>query len=142
VEGNAKEHSKETLLAHIAALEELLGEREQEVENLKLLVQKLRLQVFGKKSEKLSVQPSEVIQEELFSFEIPSISTETEKEIIEVRSHKREIPRGRKPLPEDLPKESALSMSHERGLAAAAALSLFVLEKRSQRSSTLFQLSS
>jgi len=105
VDCNVEKHTKEALLAHIAVLEDRLGERDQEIKNLKLLVQKLKVQVFGKKSEKLCAEPSEVIQEELFSFEIPSASTDAEKEIVEVRCHKREIPRGRKPLPADLPRE-------------------------------------
>ena len=97
----------ESVINENAALRELTEHQAQEIENLKLLVQKFRAQAFGKKSEKLRSisSPAQGEQEEMFSFESMPESPEADKSTIEVRRHKREIPRGRKPLPSDLPRE-------------------------------------
>lgn len=77
-----------------------LGE---EVENLKLLIQKLKIQAFGKKSEKLT-EADLSAQEELFTFDA-SPSAEAAPAKVPVAAHQRDISRGRKPLPSNLERE-------------------------------------
>ena len=91
----------EALLAENTALKATIETLKSEHESLKLLVNKLKQQIFGKKSEKLTSEDTS-IQEELFAFEVPESSTTTS---VPVSAHSREIQRGRKPLPKNLDRE-------------------------------------
>ena len=61
----------ESVINENAALRELTEYQAQEIESLKLLVQKFRTQAFGKKSEKQRSisSPAQGEQKEMFSFE-------------------------------------------------------------------------
>ena len=101
MEGN--DRNIEEILAENAAQRATIETLQAEVENLKLLVHKLRLQAFGKKSEKLPVPDS--TQEELFSFDAPPPGEVPPPVKVPVASHQRDISRGRKPLPSNLERE-------------------------------------
>ncbi len=68
------------------------------------MVSKLKRQIFGKKSGKLSSEDTSV-QEELSAFEASESSGISATESVSVSAHRREIQRGRKPLPDSLERE-------------------------------------
>ena len=77
---------------------------EQEVEKLQLHIVNTNKKLYGSKTEKLSSST-----QALLDFEVPlSVVDNSEKEVIEVPSHKRVITRGRKPLPDNLPREQII----------------------------------
>ncbi len=88
--------SKEALIPVLHSLQAAIAERDQEIDKLQRHISNANRKQFVKKSEKLSG-----MQEELFSFEAQA---EEVTEEIEVAGHKRTVKRGRKPLPEDLPR--------------------------------------
>jgi transposase len=81
---------REVLIARIDTLE-------QEVEKLQLLLIQANKRQFGKKSEKLSSSE----QGALFTFEAPAAPI---TDSVEVDAHTRVVTRGRKPLPDNLPR--------------------------------------
>jgi len=84
-------------------LKAIIEDYHNENEYLKEQIWVLRACIFGKKSEKAPLPP--VNQKSLFDMPEPERPFPEEK--IEVRSHKRKKP-GRKPIPEDLPREEVV----------------------------------
>ena len=79
-------------------------QRDSKIEILNDQVQSLKHQLYGRRSEKLS--PEESKQAILFNEAEEVVACVKEKtEKIKVKSHARKKPGGRKPLPEDLPRE-------------------------------------
>lgn len=77
----------------------LLRDRDREIEKLHLLLIQANKRQFGVKSER---QSSSALQETLFSFEAePAPVT---PDTVEIAAHERRTTRGRKPLPENLPR--------------------------------------
>lgn len=95
---------KSALISRIVDVEQLLAEREAEIEKLQLHIVNSNKKLYGSKTEKLSSST-----QALLDFEVPlSIVGNSEEEVIEVPSHKRVITRGRKPLPDNLPREQII----------------------------------
>lgn len=74
--------------------------RDQEIDKLRHYLAQANKRIFGKKSEKLSIDDRQAC---IFSFELPEPGPIPET--IEVPAHSRKKNRGRKPLPADLPRE-------------------------------------
>lgn len=110
----------EALRAENAAQREVIEALQTEVEQLKLLVQKLKIQVFGKKSEKLA-SDSGSEQASLFSFDLSSSDVVSEDRVVEVPAHERVISRGRKPLSKDIPCERIEYEPEERTCSCCGA---------------------
>lgn len=91
---------KPALISRIVDVEQLLAEREAEIEKLQLHIVNANKKLYGNKSEKLSSST-----QALLNFELPPVVEISNEEVIEVPSHKRTIQRGRKPLPDNLPRE-------------------------------------
>ena len=77
----------------------ILAEKDHEIAKLQNIIRNANKRQFGKKSEKLTRE-----QVELFSFDEEE-QAEPELEETSVKEHRRQIKRGRKPLPADLPRE-------------------------------------
>src|SRR5487761_2295208 len=96
------------LKALILVQHERLISRETEIENLKLLILKLRRMQFGRKSEKLDhqIEQLELQLEDLESTQTESAppQTEAQPEADSARPARRKP--ARRPLPEDLPRET------------------------------------
>ncbi len=96
------------LKALILAQHEKLISRETEIENLKLLILKLRRMQFGRKSEKLGhqIEQLELQLEDLESTQTESVppQTEAQSEAASAQPPKRKP--ARRPLPEHLPRET------------------------------------
>src|SRR5664279_1848642 len=96
------------LKALILVQHETLISRETEIENLKLLILKLRRMQFGRKSEKLDhqIEQLELQLEDLESTQIESAppQTEAQSEAASAQSARRKP--ARRPLPEHLPRET------------------------------------
>jgi len=83
--------------------EEQLRSRSEQIDHLKLMIEKLRRAMFGKKSEKIAVQLEQL---EFHLEELESAQAEVETAIEAVRPAGEVKPRSpRKPLPEYLPRE-------------------------------------
>ncbi|HIC85019.1 MAG TPA: IS66 family transposase, partial [Desulfobacterales bacterium] len=85
---------------NVDELKAIILDYQAEVERLEEHIRILRACIFGRKSEKTPRTP--VNQKTLF--DMPEPETPPSEEKIEIRSHKRKKP-GRKPIPEDLPRE-------------------------------------
>jgi Transposase C of IS166 homeodomain len=117
-------------------LVELLHEKDREIEKLHLLLIQANKRQFGQRSEKLSL--GDDVQPGLFSFEAPTSSV-VEPETVEVESHTRLVRRGRKPLPDNLPRHR-IEHPPETTHCSCCNEKLTCLMARSPRSSSSLQL--
>jgi transposase len=102
-----KELPKENLLSILTERDSTIADQQHEIEKLQNIIHNANKHRYGKKSEKLSKE-----QVELFCFE--DAGKEPESEEVAVKGHKRNIKRGRKPLPADLPRERVEYEPEER----------------------------
>ena len=87
-----------------SALISMLVERDFEIEKLQLNIINSNKKLYGSKTEKLSSST-----QALLDFEVPPcVAENSNEETIQVPSHKRVITRGRKPLPDNLPREQII----------------------------------
>jgi len=93
--------SRDALVEAIVTRDMLLTNQERQIEQLQLALLNENRKKFGPKTEKLSSDQLAL------SFEVPQASI-PEADTVEVPAHKRVIPRGRKPLPANLPREEVL----------------------------------
>jgi transposase len=101
------EELKAIIKSEIPKREEQIKQRDSQIHLLKDQVKSLRHQLWGRKSEKLS--PEEFQQSRLFNEAEETISlTKKETAKIHVKSHDRKKPGGRKPFPENLPREEII----------------------------------
>ena len=91
------------LKAIIVDYHSVVVDYQNEIEYLKEQIRVLRACIFGKKSEKA---PSTSVDQKTL-FDMPEPERPSTEEKVEVRSHKRRKP-GRKPIPEDIPREEVV----------------------------------
>lgn len=96
--------------ARIAALQQRLSSREQEIEHLKLLIDKLRRMQFGRKSEKLDREIAQLeLRLEDLQADVGAVNT-PEPAVVAKPEHQ---PAGRKPLPDHLEREDRVYLPAE-----------------------------
>ena len=93
-----KELDQGELISLLTAKDSELATQAREIERLQIYLANANRKMFGKKSERQTNDN----QEELFSFETPPEQIEVPE--VAVPAHTRKISRGRKPLPEALPR--------------------------------------